>query len=364
VFFRMKNFPAPLLIALAPLLFTACATIAPPQPPTLELPKPPSDLRAVRKGDRVVLTWTVPRVTTDRQIIHTLGPTKICRGPRLDATNCGTPVGESVAFAAPKSSGAAKKKVEVSYTDTLPSLLESDSSSDVTFYAVQVLNADGRAAGLSNRVPIFLVRTLPPPREFHAQLTDAGIVLNWMGEALPALPALHYAYRVYRRAGNEKPKLVGEIPAAQQSAMTLADPEIEWQSTYEYRIETDTLIDRPDKPSQRIEGEESPAVTVFAEDKFPPSVPGALQAVFSGPGQRSFIDLVWAPDSEADLAGYNVYRHAGGAPPVKLNADPVQAPAYRDFAVDAGKRYTYSVSAVDVRGNESGHSAEASETVP
>lgn len=359
----MKNFPAPLLIALAPLLFTACATIAPPQPPTLELPKPPSDLRAVRKGDRVILTWTVPRVTTDRQIIHTLGPTRICRGLPANATECGTAVGESAAVAAPKSSEA-RKKVEASYADTLPALLQSDSPADTTYYAVEVLNSEGRAAGLSNRVAVPLSRTLPPPRDFHAQLTEEGIVLHWMGEAPPALPGLHYAYRVYRRAGNEKPKLVGEIPAAQQSAMTLADPEIEWQTTYEYRIETDTLIDRPDKPSQRIEGEESPALTVFAEDKFPPSVPAALQAVFSGPGQRRFIDLVWAPDSEADLAGYNIYRHSDGAPPVKLNADPVQAPAYRDFAVESGKRYSYSVSAVDVRGNESGRSDEASETVP
>jgi len=35
------------------LLFTACATMGPPQPPSLELAKPPTDLRAVRKGDRV-----------------------------------------------------------------------------------------------------------------------------------------------------------------------------------------------------------------------------------------------------------------------------------------------------------------------
>ncbi len=360
----MKKISATLTLALAPLLFTACATIAPPQPPTLELPKPPLDLRAVRKGNHVVLTWTVPSVTTDRQIIHAVGPTKICRGPRLDPTSCGTPVGESAAVVASKSGETPKKKVQASYTDTLPALLESDSPSDVTFYAVQVFNVDGRAAGLSNRVPIPLVRTLAPPRDFSSQVTNEGVVLSWSGVASPASPGSRYVFRIYRRADTQQRTLVGEVPAAGQSRRTLADPEIEWQKNYAYTIETDTLIDRSGKLPQVIEGEDSPAVTVFADDKFPPAVPAALQAVFSGPGQKAFIDLVWAPDSDADLAGYNIYRHTEGTSPVKINSDPTQAPAYRDAAVEAGKRYFYSVSAVDVRGNESGRSEEASESVP
>jgi fibronectin type 3 domain-containing protein len=49
---------------------------------------------------------------------------------------------------------------------------------------------------------------------------------------------------------------------------------------------------------------------------------------------------------------------------VKLNAEPVKTPAFRDAKVDAGKRYFYSVSAVDERGNESGRSDETSERLP
>jgi len=44
-----------------------CASIGAPVPPSLELPKPPNDLRAVRKGDHVYLFWTVPTQTIDRQ---------------------------------------------------------------------------------------------------------------------------------------------------------------------------------------------------------------------------------------------------------------------------------------------------------
>jgi fibronectin type 3 domain-containing protein len=89
-----------------------------------------------------------------------------------------------------------------------------------------------------------------------------------------------------------------------------------------------------------------------------------LQAVYSGVGQARFIDLIWGPDTDADLAGYNVYRKEGSSAPVKINVEVVKVPAYRDTAVQAGHTYTYTVTATDVRGNESARSAEASESVP
>ena len=47
-----------------------------------------------------------------------------------------------------------------------------------------------------------------------------------------------------------------------------------------------------------------------------------------------------------------------------MNSDLVRAPAFRDIQVISGHEYFYWVTAVDVRGNESPHSEEASETVP
>lgn len=49
---------------------------------------------------------------------------------------------------------------------------------------------------------------------------------------------------------------------------------------------------------------------------------------------------------------------------VRVNSELAKSPAYRDMAVESGKTYTYSVSAVDARGNESGRSEETSEAVP
>ena len=113
-----------------------------------------------------------------------------------------------------------------------------------------------------------------------------------------------------------------------------------------------------------MEGEDSPVVRVVAHDVFPPAVPTGLQAVASGEGQKPFVDLIWAPVTNPDLAGYNVYRHESDGSASKLNSDLVKSPAYRDATGTPGTTYVYSVSSVDVRGNESGPSQEASEALP
>src|SRR5580658_6984865 len=106
----MRRSTLTLLLALgAPLILTACATMGPPQPPSLELPKPPADLRAVRKGDRVLLTWTAPSVTTDRKNVRGLGATRICRGLDAKLTQCGVPVGEAAAQASAPRAGSAQQ---------------------------------------------------------------------------------------------------------------------------------------------------------------------------------------------------------------------------------------------------------------
>ncbi len=381
--FRPMKLTSPKLwLALAaPLMFTTCATIAPPQPPSLELPKAPVDLRASRKGDRVILTWTIPTLTTDRQTIHDLGPVRICRSLASQLTECGTPVGETQPTPNPPADEPAanpsaprnkKKKASNSYTDTLPKAMLTAAASVSATYAIEIFNREGRTAGLSNQVHIPLLPTLAAPQDFHADVASEGIVLHWTGEPAPQSPSVHYAYRIYRRAQSQRPwTLAGSIPIGNDSAYSLTDSDIEWEKTYEYRAEAVTLIgtandaasqNKPSKESA-IEGDDTPVVSILAHDTFPPAVPSGLQAVFSGPGQKTFIDLVWAPVADVDLAGYYIYRRQEGAPPARINTEIVRTPAYRDTDVRSGK-YFYSVTSVDLRGNESSHSEETRETVP
>jgi hypothetical protein len=365
----MKVATGKLAVAVGALVWLGgCASIGPPEPPSLELPKPPSDLRAVRKGDKVTLTWTIPERTTDRQSVRYLGKTQICRSVDPALVNCDVPVGEVAPpadFASKKDAG--EKKLTASYTDTLPFGLRVSTMSDTAAYAVEVLNRAGRGAGLSNQVHVPLAAALPAPKEFNARVAAEGVVLTWTGEplSLPLPNPIRRSYRVYRRAeGSSQKILVGEREAGIEINQSLTDQSFEWEKTYYYHADTLTVISQAGKPDVSIEGEDTPEVKVFAHDVFPPAVPAGLQAAFSGPGQQAFIDLIWAPVTDADLEGYNIYRHEEGGAAVKVNSELVKMPAFRDGQVAAGKTYLYSVSAVDLRGNESERSEEAGESVP
>jgi fibronectin type 3 domain-containing protein len=82
-------------------------------------------------------------------------------------------------------------------------------------------------------------------------------------------------------------------------------------------------------------------------------------------GAGPAIDLSWQPGTEADLAGYIVYRREDDGAWQRISPpQPVVGPAFRDAQVQAGHAYHYAVSAVDQGGHESARSAEAQETVP
>jgi hypothetical protein len=363
-----------LLLAVAALVWlTGCASIGPPLPPSLELPKAPSDLRAARKGDRVTLTWSIPGRTTDRQRVRFLGKTRICRGLEpttvvLALKECGTPVGDVAPpadFA--ETNKSSTKKLTASFTDTLGFDFEIHNSLGSATYAVEVLNRDGRGAGLSNQVHVPLAPALPAPKDFNAQVMAQGVVLTWTGAplSLPLPNPIRRSYRVYRRVeGSQQKILVGEQEGGSGGQQSVTDQSFEWERSYYYHADTLTVISQAGKPDISIEGGDTPEVKVFAHDVFPPAVPSGLQAVYSGPGQQLFIDLIWAPVTDADLDGYNIYRHEEGGAAVKVNTELVKIPAFRDLRVVSGKTYFYSVSAVDLRGNESGRSEEASESVP
>jgi hypothetical protein len=106
----------------------------------------------------------------------------------------------------------------------------------------------------------------------------------------------------------------------------------------------------------------SPAACVTPVDVFPPAAPAGLAAVPSEGG----ISLIWEPGSEVDLGGYLVLRREPGDDTLRqLTAAPVAEARYRDTDVQPGKRYIYSVVAVDTRvplPNVSAESARVEET--
>jgi len=98
-------------------------------------------------------------------------------------------------------------------------------------------------------------------------------------------------------------------------------------------------------------------VSVGPPDTQEPAAPGGLTV--SGVDNLN-VTLDWAPNTEEDLAGYRVYRSAGGDYQL-VTAQVLSSTTYTDATPVAGDYY-YFVTAVDLSGNESAPSAVVSAT--
>jgi hypothetical protein len=346
---------------------SGCGTPGAPQLPSLQLARPVEDLTATRSGNRVELDWTLPSKNTDRTLVKHIPETRICRREGVTLMSTCSVVAEvpiSKAQPQPKQKGQQQPEpVRLRYVDILPPELGLENPAGFVTYAVEEMNSKGRSAGLSNQVPIPVAPTIPAPDEISAQVSGEGVTVSWSGSTPANAPkGLTYRYQIERRpVGSPAYIVISDVaPSARGSYL---DKTFEWETKYEYRVATLTEV-RSQSLSASVPGDGSKPVEVFTRDIYPPAQPVGLQAVFSSVGQTPFVDLTWAPNLENDLAGYNVFRRLESGTPEKLNQQLVQVPSFRDDNVKPGKKYEYFVSAVDLRGNESPRSAEASETVP
>lgn len=346
------------LLSLLSFIFLGCGTPGAPRPPSLQLPKPVEDLRAVRVGDKVYLQWSVPTETSDGEGLKRLGATRVCRAyPAAATSECGNEVAKVTADSA--------KDGKMTAVDDLSSAL-ANSTTDFLNYNVQVLNDRGKSAGPSNAATVFLAPSAPMVRDVSAVANAEGVTLSWTAEA-PRQSRLRSAHqlRIERAsAGAAESATIATVPYETGTA-TYVDKNAEWEKPYQYRVIPVTQVLSLDgRLLSEFTGEPSQAITITPRDTFAPKAPSGVQAVFSGIAAQASIDLTWIPNEESDIAGYNVYRQEGSAAAVKVNTSLVQTPAFRDARVRAGSEYSYLVTAVDARGNESPKSEPAKESVP
>ncbi len=363
----MRLRPLIFLVALAGIVGCAgCGTPGAVQLPSLNLARPAEDLTASRKGNTVRLEWTLPAKNTDRTLVQLkhLGDTLVCRH---EGTTLMSSCGEVGSVTPPKGpqrkKGDPETKSRMTYSDTLPLQLEEKDPAGFATYAVEIMNDKGRSAGLSNQVVIPLAPTIAPPAQVSAEVGADGVTVSW-SEGVAGTPpdGLTFRYRIERRpAGAGGYIAISDLDPASDGSYL--DRTFEWETKYEYRVTSVTDVHAAGRQAS-VEGDDSPAIEVFTKDIYPPAQPVGLQAVFSSVGQKPFVDLTWAPNSETDVAGYNVFRRTAGAEWQKLNQKPTQVPSFRDETVKPGTKYEYSVSAVDLRGNEGQRSKSAAETVP
>lgn len=345
-----------------------------PQPPSLELPERVSDLAAVRAGDQVALTWTMPKRDTDKVLLKGNVTVRICRNASTDST-AGCSVAATLNLS-PDADGA--------FTEALPPAL-TEGAPRVLTYSVELDNRKGRSAGLSNGAEVLAGEAPAALDGLRAEMRRDGVLLRWN----PAPPdASQVAVRLLRHLvsppanQSEAPKsgkatIAPHSESTDQTLLVEASPRsdraldgsIEFGATYDYRAQRVTRVSIGGKTLE-LAGSVSAPVRIAAVNVFPPTVPQGLAAVATTgeAGAGSAIDLNWQPNTEADLAGYFVYRRdkdAGENDWQRISpAQPVTAPGYSDKTVQPGHTYLYAVSAIDQQGHESSRSAAAEETVP
>jgi hypothetical protein len=341
-----------------------CGVPGAPLPPSSGIPKFVGDLKALRRGDTVTLTWTTPKETNDGVLIRKPGKMLVQRAliSGQDAELNFQTVSQQPLEPTLKEERAAQATAQ----DSLVDVLRSGGNAAFAVYTVLAQSGSGKSAGLPNRVSVPLVLTLPTPQRVQAEPIPTGIRISWDQAWPPKRESpftVQYVYRIMRRLeGGADAAMIKEITAGNE-AVVFVDDGIEWEKNYQYWIVPVTLWHVGERKGE-VPGDDSPVTTVFAHDIFPPAAPSGVQAVYSLVPDHSFIDLTWTPNTESDLAGYNVYRHSGSDMPVKINSELVKTPRFADPGIRPGMKYFYSVSAVDLRGNESGKSEETSETVP
>ncbi len=101
-------------------------------------------------------------------------------------------------------------------------------------------------------------------------------------------------------------------------------------------------------------GQESPKSTVLrvpSQDFTPPRPPSGLQ-VASLDWDRGIARLEWTTSDDVDLGGYRVYRQDEDGPHSPVTA-LLFAPRFEDRTLPANGAFSYSVTAIDLAGNES-----------
>jgi hypothetical protein len=345
-----------------------CGAPAAPLPPTLNLPQPVHDLAATRAGNTVHLTFSVPQKTTDKLPVRGMMTASLCRSVQNG------PCRPAVALAIPG------QQKTFSMEDTLPPELTQGPPRLLT-YRLSVLNRAGKSAGDSAPASTAAGAVPPAVAGFTATPQRKGIVVSWQGSDLPAgvagwirvdrirtstpPPQLETAETNHHSLTGTKPEqepaeqVLRLSETADSHPTSAIDVTAHTGNSYRYvaqRIYDVTLDGR----TIAIASQPSAPVETAYRDIFPPPVPVGLVSA-SDSSSRS-IDLDWTPNVDHGLAGYIVYRRALGTSEIPERISPAGKPVttsnWSDSTAAPGQRYAYSVSAIDLSGNESQRSTE------
>jgi hypothetical protein len=327
----------PLFCVAVSLCLASCGYIGDTMPPARRIPNGIVDLKAVQQGSKILLQFTLPKATTEGDLIAKFESVEVEIGP--DAT----PFSPDVWFGKMKST-----EVDVSGDDQTSAISH---SVDAGPYVGQQIAIDIRTAArrdrwspFSNFVHLQIVPPLDPPK-IDVTATGRGYLVSWTPQRA------NLKWRIYRRATASQ---TAAVLLATADAPPYLDQTAQFETDYEYSV-----VATEETPVSVAESEPSPVFHVNEKDTFPPAVPATI-TVLAG---SSSLEVTWERSPDADLKGYYVYRSVDNGPFQRVG-DLQTTAAYSDHDIKPGVHYRYAVSAVDLKNNESDRSPVAEITAP
>jgi len=318
---------------------SGCGEKGPPRPPEPRGPFPPEDVSARQVGSSALVGFVVPVARSDKagqqparaELIRVSYPPDV--EPTMDA-NAFRRRGELVNT---RDGDPLQPGETLTLSDPELARLTAGGAGYTVRYGVLVRDRRGRPSPLVVAKDLVILQAVAAPGNLRGEPTSDGIRLVWE----PPVGSDGVHYNLYRPAevltALEKP-----LNREPLSTADYLDNTVETGRTYTYFVRAVLADGRPYR-----ESEDSAAITLVAEDLFPPAAPRGLVAVQEGNAVRLF----WDPNSERDLRGYRVYRRRiegqeeGEWMPV--GPDPVERPLFLDDDVRVGQWWFYRVTAID-----------------
>jgi len=332
----------------------ACGVQGPPQPPRVEVPERVTDLTVLQVGRTLEVRCSLPQQAMDGERLTKPLEIEISHG--LVAPGSEKLSGPPLALwtkLQPDQWARYTNDRKVVYPARLSEEEYKAWRAEDSLIALRTLTRGFRQrpmeSEISNIVRLRVVDVSGPIDHLESQITEKAIELHWPPPATSLggqQPRFLAGYRVYRSLTG-KPgsfQLLGESKEPQY-----LDGDFEFGHAYTYEVRA--LF----KAGGTIaESESSQPYEVIPRDVFPPARPTGLTALYTA----GAVELVWAANTEKDLAGYYVYRRENGEETKKLKKDLLRTPLLRDASVQPGHTYFYQVTAVDLSNNESQPSEE------
>ena len=305
----------------AALFLMGCGYVGNPLPPALRRPVPVTDLAAVERGAKIIIQFSLPKVTTEGLDLQGDEDVELRVGPVEGATfELNAWLSGADRIAVQPAEGAVRAEVETAKYEGRTLVI-----------GARVHGPKGRDAGWSNLVALPVVAPLGVPSAVKAQDAPDAVRITWQASA--------GEFHIFRRVAGTEPW----IYQGNSVELAFTDPAVEFGTKYEYFVQAVRKVD----DNKFAESELSEIIAIQPADRFPPAIPVGLSAAT---GTRS-VELVWERNTDKDLAFYRVYRDGA------ILGDNVAGASFSDTQAEAGRTYKYQVSAVDTAGNQSGLSA-------